>query len=376
VAVADRAVPESWLEVDLGAAVPVSAVTIAWETAYGAEYSIQTSTDGSTWTTAVGVPDKHTVTGGWVNVDGRAGFVVRGSNNPLTVTANTVTLSDGPAGGATGMVVQAFPAQSPTATASAAAAPAPSGVPAGLAAAVTDGYLSLYNLTGTDLTGAVRLPAGELVVYQGKRIGEQHQVQVAAASAVVLPPRFTVRATNPSALTVVVADSQHIELTSAVGQGVTVAPVSDPRAARTVTLRPGTPISLVFPEIPFTPTTDLALGRATFPTSPLPAGMSDPTAAVDGDPRTTWRPGPGGRIVVDLGAAVPLGTLTLSWVGGRPRPAVVGVSSDGLTYQTVGTMVPGARNLTLGGTSRYIAVAVPDWRTGDAELSALNVTAG
>jgi hypothetical protein len=122
--------------------------------------------------------------------------------------------------------------------------------------------------------------------------------------------------------------------------------------ARTVTL-PGT--------APY-PLDDLALGRVTFPTSPLPAGMSDPGAAVDGDPATSWAPGPGGRMVVDLGAVVPLGTLTARWTAGPAPAARVETSADGLTYQPAGTLTGRgpAVSLPLAGQARYVAVAVPD----------------
>ena len=40
-----------WLRVDLGATANVSEVKLAWEAAYGKAYTIQTSPDGSTWTT-------------------------------------------------------------------------------------------------------------------------------------------------------------------------------------------------------------------------------------------------------------------------------------------------------------------------------------
>ncbi|WP_078901391.1 discoidin domain-containing protein [Actinacidiphila yeochonensis] len=40
-----------WLQVDLGAVHTLSQVKLDWETAYGTAYQIQTSTDGSTWTT-------------------------------------------------------------------------------------------------------------------------------------------------------------------------------------------------------------------------------------------------------------------------------------------------------------------------------------
>ncbi|SEB32191.1 Ricin-type beta-trefoil lectin domain-containing protein [Amycolatopsis tolypomycina] len=40
-----------WLRVDLGAAKSVTHVKLSWEAAYGKAYSIQTSADGTTWTT-------------------------------------------------------------------------------------------------------------------------------------------------------------------------------------------------------------------------------------------------------------------------------------------------------------------------------------
>ena len=40
-----------WLEVDLGSSQSICQVTLQWETAYGKAFQIQTSADGSTWTT-------------------------------------------------------------------------------------------------------------------------------------------------------------------------------------------------------------------------------------------------------------------------------------------------------------------------------------
>nr|BFE76945.1 hypothetical protein GCM10020092_102460 [Actinoplanes digitatis] len=114
--------------------------------------------------------------------------------------------------------------------------------------------------------------------------------------------------------------------------------------------------SLVVPGFPVTPTADLARGRVTFPTSPLPAGMNPPARAVDGDPRTTWRPGGSGRMVVDLGAVVAVADTRLTWTRGRRRKWRIEASEDGLTYSA------------LGERARYLAVAVEGWRPGDAEL--------
>jgi hypothetical protein len=110
-----------------------------------------------------------------------------------------------------------------------------------------------------------------------------------------------------------------------------------------------------------TPTADLARGRTTFPTSPLPAGMTAPSRAVDGDPRTAWRPGASGRMVVDLGAVVAVQDVRLTWSKGRRRPVRVEASEEGLRYAP------------LAGRARYVAVAVEGWRPGDAELRELSV---
>jgi hypothetical protein len=84
--------------------------------------------------------------------------------------------------------------------------------------------------------------------------------------------------------------------------------------------------------------------------------MTAPGRAVDGDPRTAWRPGETGRMVVDLGAVVPVSDVRLTWSKGRRRPLRVEASEDGSTYTP------------LGARARYVAVAVDGWVPGDAEL--------
>ncbi|MEV5953268.1 discoidin domain-containing protein [Streptomyces sp. NPDC051987] len=49
---------DQWLQVDLGATAQVSQVVLTWETAYGKDYKVQISSDGSNWT------DLQSVTGG------------------------------------------------------------------------------------------------------------------------------------------------------------------------------------------------------------------------------------------------------------------------------------------------------------------------
>ncbi|MER5472945.1 discoidin domain-containing protein [Streptomyces sp. NPDC002685] len=52
------ALDTQWLQVDLGASATITKVVLNWEAAYGSDYRIQTSPDGSNWT------DIKTVTGG------------------------------------------------------------------------------------------------------------------------------------------------------------------------------------------------------------------------------------------------------------------------------------------------------------------------
>jgi hypothetical protein len=88
--------------------------------------------------------------------------------------------------------------------------------------------------------------------------------------------------------------------------------------------------------------------------------MTSPDRAVDGDPATSWRPGPSGRMVVDLGVPVTVGDVCLTWTSGPVRPVRLALSLDGLDYfpYSAATPVP----------ARYLMLTVEDWHAGDAEL--------
>ncbi|MET8150164.1 discoidin domain-containing protein, partial [Actinoplanes sp. NPDC005259] len=61
-----------WIQVDLGQSYPVNRVKLTWEGAYGSAYQIQTSANGTTWTTA------RTVTGGDGGVDDNTALAATG----------------------------------------------------------------------------------------------------------------------------------------------------------------------------------------------------------------------------------------------------------------------------------------------------------
>ncbi|WP_433535128.1 discoidin domain-containing protein [Micromonospora sp. CA-249363] len=383
----ERARADSWLAVDLGEAVDISGVRLDWESAYGTRYVIQTSLDGTDWSDAAVVPDSPTIAGSWLDVDGRAGLVVHNAQNPITVTATTVTLSSGPATGSTRLIVEGYAGASRSALAAAASRTLPGGGPEALRVSDADGYLSLFNLSDEDVTtAAVTLSQGAtLRLYHGSQVTgsgtTDYQVDLAAATARVEPPRFTATAAQPgeaipAGTRFEVTDSHHVRVTAPAGHIVKVQLESAVGGARQrVTVPAGHRKDVAFGGGTVTPTNDLARSRTTYPTSPLPAGMTDPSAAVDGDPGTAWQPGPNGRMVIDLGSPQELASVRLTWTPGRRRPITVATSTDGLGYVTVASVPKPKPETTIstGSSARYLAITIADWQPGDARLTSAEV---
>jgi F5/8 type C domain-containing protein len=177
---ADRPRPDSWLAVDLGAERSVDRVRLSWESAYGAAYRVQVSGDGATWRDVVAVPATHEFTGNWLNLENRAGFVVRGPGHPIRVSATAVTLSAGPAAP---VVVEGYPAQTATRTRELAGVGAPVADKPGVAAALLDGYVCVFNLTAAPVDTNVTLPGSD-------RRRNVH-VRLDAATGTIVPLRRT-----------------------------------------------------------------------------------------------------------------------------------------------------------------------------------------
>ncbi|MFC5001976.1 discoidin domain-containing protein [Dactylosporangium cerinum] len=355
----ERGRADSWLAVDLGAAVQLTGVTLTWEAAYATSYLVQTSTDGSTWSTAVAAPGVATL-GAWAGIDARAGVVAHGATGPITASPTQVSI---PAAA----LVEGYTGAG-TDLAAAGARRLPTGGPATLRLSDADGYLTLLNLSTTAVNNAVlTLPRGDRL-YRGLSVaradgGLDLTASVPAGGGAVRPTRFTVTGTAPAGTRFNVADSHHLSVTAPAGAAVDVRLAAGgwsvqaqvpAGATRSYTTTFGGPV---------TPATDLARGRTTFPTSPLPAGMGEPSRAVDGDPATSWRPGTGGRMVVDLGAAQSVAAVALTWTAGTVPAARIETSTDGAAYTTFSGTV----------SARYVAVAVPAWRTGDPDLVHLTV---
>lgn len=398
VAKAERTRADSWVQVDLGAPTAIAQVQLGWENAAGRQYRIQTSLDGATWQDAAVyryTGDQILASaGGWLDVEGKAGFVVRGSSAPITVsseddTTHVVRLADGAAGA---RLIEMLPADA-AATRARAAAPEPTTDAAGLLVSSLGGYLTAFNLTGADVSGTISIPysGGSVPLFAGTQQLGAHAstlaVTVPAASAIVLAPRSTVptRAAATGGLIATVPDARTVRLT---GPGATTVPVTNVQTGETRTTPAAsvTPSALapaasspaadavVFASASAYPVADLALSGFTYPASVLPPGMTSPGLAVDGDPATAWVPGPNGRMVVDLGAKRAIGFVATTWSGSAAPPAAVSVSDDGLTFTPVGTIAAGVGtgSVEVAATARYVAVST-GWRAGDAGLAALRV---
>lgn len=373
----ERPTMRGWWAVDLGAEVEVDRVRIHWqEDAWPLNYRVEGSTDGQTWRTLVGVPRWTTLEGDWLNVDGRAGFVIQGSTNPIGVASTAVALSHGPAEGAAGMVVRGYPAQSPEQTAARAREPQPSGGPSTLRAALNGAYLSLFNLSGEpvdNVTLTVPQSGPTWTLYRGtQRLtpdGVTYTVSLPAASAAVEPPRFSLSSSKRlPEVEVEVVDSRTVTVHNE-GDRRAVLRLTSLAAGerRTVAVAPGEVTSVAFAKGLRTPTKDLARDRLTYPGSPLPAGMTDPDLAVDGDPGTAWRPGGAGRsLVVNLAGKHQVTAVLPTWTSGPVPSHTVETSVDGVTW----------RPWTGRAEARYVAIRVHSWRLGHAHLAELNVTGG
>ncbi|MEU6679105.1 discoidin domain-containing protein [Streptomyces sp. NPDC046925] len=371
---ADRTRADSWIAVDLGSARSVDRVTLRWESAAGRAYRLQGSADGEQWTDLVAWPQPDlTSRGRWLDVDGRAGLVVRGGDHPLSVYGDTVVLSDGPA---ESVLIEGLPGATPQELRAAAAEKTPSASSADVKAALTEHYLSLFNLSPDAVTTTVTFPrarSGEARLYEGVQTltetGSAYRAELPAASALLAPPRITLTAKRlPAGLRAEVVDGATVRLS---GPSCRVTVSAQGRSVG-ATVRAGRTTTVTVPRATAYPLADLALGRVTFPTSPLPPGMTDPRAAVDGDEATAWSAGRDDRMVVDLGAEVHIGEIRTRWRGGHAPASSVEFSLDGRTYD--GSARLSARgSLRPDRTARYVALRVTAASGG--ALTALTVTA-
>jgi hypothetical protein len=385
---AGRADDASWLRVDLGSSQTFERVKLRFEDAFASAYKVQVSDDDATWRTVASVPEATTSSANWLNVDNRAGFVKHGGTNPIAISGDRITLSSGPASGAAGLVVEGFPAQTPAQTQALASAPQPSGGPSALRSALTDNHLSLFNLGEAEVAGAtVTVPQdASKTLFDGSQTttaGGSTTYDVPTldgADAALEAPRFTLSSGGgvPAGLDVEVLDTHTVRITNTGGSATPALDVTSVATSEThqVTVAAGATQTVAFANGLLAPvSSDLARGSITFPSSPLPPGMTDPDNAVDGDPSTTWVPGSNPRMVIDLGGMRQLSSVTLTWSGGTVQPYNIDTSGDGITYATrvKSTDTSLTQTFSLTNAPRYVAINAPGWTSSDARLADISV---
>jgi hypothetical protein len=221
---------------------------------------------------------------------------------------------------------------------------------------------------------AVRLFAGSQTV---TATGTDVDIALSGACAQVVAARFTLRSTTgdsvPVGVRAEVVDAATVRLAGPDCRLVVTTPGGH---STTAVLRRGrSALVSVSDTVPY-PLADAALGCQTFPTSPLPPGMSDPAAAVDGDPATSWTPGStDARMVVDLGSVTDIHGVMTRWRHGPAPAAVIEFSTDGVTYEPAGALTRrgSSAGLDVRGTARYVALALSGGHLGHAGLTALTV---
>lgn len=375
----ERVRPDSWVQVDLGEPIPVAQVQLGWESAAGRAYRIQTSLDGQTWQDAASFQFTGdqilSSSGAWLNVEDAAGFVVRGTDAPITVSQegaaeHMVRLADGGSGP---VLVEMMPGGAER-TSAQAQTTAPTVAAPGVLASSLDGYLAVFNVTGQPVTTTVTVPyvGGAASLFSGmQRLGadsSELEVAIPAGTAVTLAPRATVALPVPGAA-VTVVDARTIDVTADAPFEVVNVETGDRAEVPPST----TPSRIRFGRATAYPVPDLALSTLTFPASVLPEGMSSPAFAVDGDASTAWVPGPAGRMVVDLGSSRDIGSIVATWDGAGAPTSTFAVSDDGLVFR--GLPAPSS-DMTAAAdpvaTARYVAITT-DWSEGDPALESLRV---
>ena len=388
VATADRTRADSWIQVDLGAPTSIAKVQLGWESAAGRAYKVQVSLDGQEWVDAASfrfTGDQILRTdANWLNIESSAGYVVRGADAPITVSretadTHTVRLADAPEGTSTPFLVEMLPADA-EATRAHAALPQPEVDTAGIVASTLDGYLSVFNLTGAAATVDITVPhdGDDIALFAAtQRVGHESStvtVSVPEAGAVVLAPRFTISLASigDREVTAEIVDGRSAEFASSVAGAIEVDNI-ETREHRTLEVNADETAEVSIQGATAFPVRDRALLANTFPASVLPAGMTSPARAVDGDSSTNWLPGTDGRMVVDLGTPLQIGAVAALWTDGRVPESVVSLSDDGLTFRDVSAVPERSTGVvTVDETARYVALST-HWQSGDAELTALRV---
>ncbi|MBE1491837.1 discoidin domain-containing protein [Plantactinospora soyae] len=364
-----------WLQVDLGAVAPLSRIVLTWEGAYARAFTLQTSTNGSAWTTV------HTTTNG---SGGTQEIAVTGSgryvrlNATARATAYGVSLwefqvygESGTSACGTGNAAQGRPATA-SSTESAAAYPASSAVDGSTgtrwASLAADPQWLRVDLGSTQSICGVTLnwEAAYATAFQ---------IQTSADGSSWTTVHSTTNGTGGTQVLTVAGSGRYIRILGT-QRGTAFGYSLWEFAVRTGT-GPGNPPTTPPPTTP-PPTTPP-------PTTPPPGGsvllsyqkpavastsQNDgacfeclPARAFDNDPASRWATSATtgwvdpGWIYVDLGATATISQVVLQWDPAYAAAYQIQVSPNASTWTSIYSTTTGRgfkETLNVTGTGRYV----------------------
>ena len=352
-----------WLEVDLGSVQSISQVVLQWETAYATAYQIQTSTDGSAWTsiyaTTTGTGGTQTVnvtgSGRYVRMYGTARATAYGySLWEFQVFGGTTTP---PMGCGTTDV-----AQGRTATASStenAGTPAADAVD-GNAGTRWSSAASDPQWLQVDL-GSAQSICGVTLTWE-TAYGSAFQLQTSNDATTWTSIYSTTSGTGGTQALTVSGSGRYLRMygtVRATQYGYSLWELAVFTGTTTTSTGPTTSP----PPVTTTPAggcnaTDAALNHLVTVSSTENAGTGG-SLAVDGDSTTRWSSAASDPqwIEVDLGATQTICGVTLTWEAAYAKSFQLQTSNDGTTWTSIYSTTTGAggtQTLTVTGTGRYL----------------------
>ncbi|MEV4532748.1 discoidin domain-containing protein [Asanoa sp. NPDC049518] len=354
-----------WLQVDLGATATISRVVLNWEAAYATAFTVQTSANGTTWTTV------HTTTNG---TGGVQDLTVSGSGRYVRVNATAKATGYG-------VSLWEFQVYGSTGTGGCGTANAALGRPAtasSVQSTVFPASSAVDGSTGTRWSSAASDPqwlqvdlgsaqsiCGVTLQWEAA-FGRSFQVQVSTDAATWTSVYSTTTGTGGTQVLTVSGTGRYVrvygtargtaygyslwEFQVRTGSGGPTNPPTDPPTDPP----PGGTVRLLSynkPAVASTSQNDGACWECT------------PARAFDLDPASRWATAANigwvdpGWIYVDLGATAGITQVVLQWDPAFARAYQIQVSPNATTWTTIYSTTTGAgfkETLNVTGTGRYV----------------------
>lgn len=356
-----------WIQVDLGVTATISQVVLRWETAYASAYQVQTSGNGSTWTTvfstttATGGVQTHAVTGSGRYV--RVNATARATQWGVSLWEFEIYGSTAAEGCGSGNAALNRPATA--SSVESAGLPASSAFDGNPATRWASAF-SDPQWIRVDLGASV--PICRVVLTWEAAYARSFQIQVSADAATWTTVHSATAATGGTQTLAVSGTGRYVRMygtTRATGYGYSLWEF----AIGTATGNPGSPSpSASLSPTPSQPGTEVLLsynkpGFASSAQNEGPCIGCLPARAFDLDPASRWATSSTtgwvdpGWIYVDLGATASITRVVLQWDPAFASSYQIQVSANASTWTTIHSTTTGRglkETLVVSGTGRYV----------------------